>query len=74
MMNSTAKCLTWRGMGSISLCFAGDSLYDENKQPYHTETGCEIICVAPTTLAVKGQMMMVMMMMIMMTMIIMMKR
>ena len=28
------------------------------------ETGCEIICVAPTTLAVKGQMMMMMMMIV----------
>ena len=31
------------------------------------ETGCEIICGAPTTLAVKELMMMIMMMMMMMT-------
>ena len=31
------------------------------------ETGCEIICGAPTTLAVKGLMMMMMMMMMTMT-------
>ena len=32
------------------------------------ETGCEIICGAPTTLAVKGSMMMMMMMIMMMMM------
>ena len=35
------------------------------------ETGCEIICGAPTTLAVKGLMMMIMMMMMMMVMMMM---
>ena len=36
MMNSTATCLTWRGMGSVRLYFARDSPCDDNKQPYHT--------------------------------------
>ena len=35
-MNSAATCSTWRGMGSVRLYFARDSLCDENKQPYHT--------------------------------------
>ena len=35
-MNSTAMCLTWRGMGSIMLYFAQDSPCDDNTQPYHT--------------------------------------
>ena len=34
-MNSTATCLTWRGIGSVRLYFARDSPCDENKQPYH---------------------------------------
>ena len=36
MMNSTATCSAWRGMGSVRLYFAPDSLCDENKQPYYT--------------------------------------
>ena len=36
MVNSTATCSTWRGMGSARLYFAHDSPCVENKQPYHT--------------------------------------
>ena len=34
--NSTATCLTWRGMGSARLYFAQDSPCDDNTQPFHT--------------------------------------
>ena len=37
-INSTATCLTWRGMGSVRLYLAHDSPYVENKQPYHTKS------------------------------------
>ena len=36
MMNSTAMCLTWRGMGSVRSYFAQGSPCDGNTQPYHT--------------------------------------
>ena len=38
MMNSTATCLTWRGMGSVRLYFVQDSPCDDNTQPYHTRS------------------------------------
>ena len=31
MMNSTAMCVTWRGMGSVKMFFSHDSPCDENK-------------------------------------------
>ena len=46
--------------------FAKSQRAVENKQGEMEKTGCKIICVAPTTLAVKGLMMMMMMMMMMM--------
>ena len=45
---------------------------DSGEQEKMDETGCEIICGAPTTLAVEGLMMMMMMIMMMIMMIMMM--